>query len=160
MRIWSWILAAGIAVVASVIAYGLQLQPGPIWVSVAIGIAIGLIVPLSIGTGASVWITRDGTLWYGFGRRAQWTAPLAATSGWRPIHAGFLHGLGAEIQQSEVTFLHRKGISFVTMTGWRKKLGVDLVLEHLTADDLRAIRQQLSQNAASPGDRHPHNSDA
>src|SRR5690606_23247390 len=113
----------------------------PDWrLAVIAGLAVGGgIIAITLG-GATAWVGEDRILRYGFGSRIDLEVPLAATSDWRPLAGGLFHGIGCTVPITAVTFLTRKAGSPGRMADWRRDLGVDLVLEHLTVADAQALQ--------------------
>jgi len=149
LRLWSWLLGLAIAGAGAFLLQALQLQPGSWWLAIAVGTALGILVPLSVAGGATLWLTRDGQVLYGYGHHPQIRFALDTVHAARPVATGALHGLGLELDPGVVELLHRKGMSYATMRRWRRGLGVDLVLEHFSAADWQQVQERATAAADS-----------
>lgn len=116
----------------------LMLEPD--WrIAGGVGVALAVALLLTVARGAVAHLDAEGNLHFGFGI-PNLRVPLAAITGWRPVRTGALVGIGAAVDPARVTFLNRKGLSYRSLERYRRGLGVALVLEHLTADDLAELR--------------------
>lgn len=139
----AWIMAGIVAVLTGAAGGGLLmlLMLRPDWrIAVAVGAFLGLAVLASIGRGAMAQVDDQGILRYGFGT-PNLELPLSDCTGWRLVREGALYGVGMRIDPDHVRFLNRKGISRSRIVDQAAALGVGLVLEHLTAEDLDQLRE-------------------
>lgn len=144
VRALSWIVGAAFAAGAAWLFR--EIQAGAGWgLSIAVGSAFGLLIPLAMRSGAVIRIHADGRLAYGFGRHPNLVLPLRAVREATWVEVGTLRGIGLRIDPEEVRFIHRKGISYATMRRYREASGMDLVLEFLTPDDLERLRDLRSR---------------
>lgn len=147
VRAIAWGAGIVFAVLGGALLQALMLQPD--WrISLAVGVAIGILVPLGVGHGAVARVHADGTLLYGFGRHPTVLVPFAAIHEWRYLTTGITRGIGLRLDRGAVGFTSRKGISFATMDRARRHLGVDLLLEFLTEDDLARLRDLARPHVA------------
>lgn len=139
----AWIMASAVGVVVGAAGGGLLhlLMLRPDWrIAVGVGAFLCLAVLASVGRGAMAQVDDRGTLRYGFGS-PNIEVPLSDCTGWRLVRAGALVGVGARVDPDHVRFLNRKGISRGRIVEQATALGVGLVLEHLTAEDLDQLRE-------------------
>lgn len=142
LMIVSIILGVIFGVVGTWLLHALMLEPD-LRLAIVAGLAVGGgIIAITFG-GATAWVGHDRILRYGFGNRIDLEVPLDATSEWRPLAGGLFHGIGCTVPIAAVTFHTRKAGSPGRMADWRRDLGVDLILEHLTAADAAALKQML-----------------
>lgn len=140
-------------------AIGLALGAGGAWLlpalmtepKLAYGLAAGAgIAALTIAilaAGSTASVDDAGILRYGFGNRVDVEVPLAACSGWIAFDQGLFRAIGCRVDAGQVKPLSRKVVTPARMTAWKQDLGVDLVLEHLTAADAEEL-QRLSLAAS------------
>ncbi len=139
-RFLAW--SATLALMVGVAAAGLMrlLLIVPTWTApLAMGAAIALAFFATAARGARASVDASGVLWYGWGRRPALAVDLRDVAALQPIRVGLLHGIGLVVAPERVRFLHRAGPSPRGMRDDRARLGVDLVLEHLTESDLATI---------------------
>jgi hypothetical protein len=139
----AWIAASAAGLVIGLLGGGLMrlLLVRPDWrIATGVGIFLALAVLVSIGRGALVQVDEHGLLRYGFGSPSL-EIPLSDCTGWRLVRTGALIGVGARVDPSHVRFLNRKGPSRRRLEEQAAALGVGLVLEHLTAEDLDHLRE-------------------
>ncbi|MDA3962487.1 MAG: hypothetical protein PF961_16995 [Planctomycetota bacterium] len=151
VRIISWVAGLIFGILGAALLNALMLEPD--WrISIAVGCALGVLIPLGVGHGARARVHATGELVYGFGRHPNVVIPLSAISSWRMLSAGMTRGIGIEVGREQVHFTSRKGISYATMDRCRRLLQVDLLLEFLTEDDLVALQTRQEQNAQLSAD--------
>jgi hypothetical protein len=114
------------------------------WIAGAAGFAIAIGFAVLVMGGANANVDEHGVLRYGFGGRLDLEVPLSATRDWRPIGGGILHGIACTVDVNAVTFHSRKVASPARMSDWRRDLGVDLLLEHLTAEDAAMLNHLIA----------------
>jgi hypothetical protein len=139
----AWIMAAIAGVVVGAGGGGLLhlLMLRPDWrIAAGVGGILCIAVLASIGRGALVQVDGQGILRFGFGT-PNLEVPLSDCSGWRLVRAGALTGVGMRVDPDRIRFLNRKGISRRRIEEQARTLGIGLVLEHLTADDLDQLRE-------------------
>ncbi len=137
--IWAGALALIVGVGAAGLMRLLLIQPswpGPL----AMGVGVAMAFFLTAARGARASVDAHGVLRYGWGRRPSLELDLRDVVALRALRRGMLAGIGVEIAPERVRFLHRAGPSPRRMRDDRATLGVDLMLEFLTGDDLAAIR--------------------
>ncbi len=137
------VLALGFGLGGWWLLQSLLLESRPL-LCIAAGSALGGGIFALMWAGATAWVGDDGILRYGFGRRIDVEVPLAATRDWRLIEGGLLRGIGATVDPGAVTLHGRKAASPARMADWRRDLGVDLLLEHLTAEDAVALNRLVA----------------
>lgn len=132
------ILGLAFAAGGAWLLHALMIEPD-VRIAVIAGLAVGGgIIAITLG-GAQAWVGEDRVLRYGFGSRIDLEVPLAATREWRVLSGGLFHGIGCTVPMDAVTFHTRKAGSPGRMADWRRDLGVDLILEHLTGEDAQAL---------------------
>jgi hypothetical protein len=147
VRILGWIVGLLFAIGGAWLLHSLLIEPS--WPpAIAVGAALGLLIPLSLRGGATARVHASGELVYGFGRHPNVLVPLAAVQEWRLLDQGMLRGIGLRVEPQAVRFLHRKGISYATMRRYREQTGLDLVLEFLTPQDLERLQALQAEFAA------------
>jgi len=151
LLIVSMLLALGFGIGGWWLLQALLLESRPL-LSIAAGGVVGGGIFVLMWSGASAWVGDDGILRYGFGRRIDLEVPLAATRDWRLVEGGLLRGIGATVDPGAVTLHGRKAASPARMADWRRDIGVDLLLEHLTAEDAAALNALTSTITAAPSE--------
>lgn len=139
----AWIMASVVGVVVGAVGGWLLhlLMVRPDWrVAAGVGAFLCLMVLAGLGRGAFAQVDKQGLLRYGFGSPSL-EVPLSDCTGWRLVRAGALAGVGIRVDPLHVRFLSRKGITRRRIAEQAKALGVGLVLEHLTAEDLDQLRE-------------------
>lgn len=139
----AWIMAITIGLLVGLaggcLLYLLMLRPN--WFMAAgVGVFLCAAVLVSIGRGAMAQVDDQGTLRFGFGS-PNLEVPLSDCSGWRLVRSGALVGIGIRVNPDHIRFLNRKGISRSRIVEQDTAMGVGLVLEHLTAEDLDHLRE-------------------
>lgn len=142
------VLALGFGIGGWWLLQALLLESRPL-LCIAAGSALGGGIFALMWAGATAWVGDDGILRYGFGRRIDLEVSLAATRDWRLIEGGLLRGIGATVESNAVTMHGRKAASPARMADWRRDIGVDLLLEHLTAEDAAALNALTPTRAAT-----------
>lgn len=151
---WLWASALGaIALIASWwFVTRLYDHPYSDLIGFGVGLIVGGLIPLHIGRGGRCQIHDDGSLVYGFGTPFSIVVPLRAVTGLRMIRTGMLRGVGIDLPTDQIQFLHRKGLSPARCDAYRDNLGVAVVLEFLTADDLTVIAEWRDRFRAGDGE--------
>jgi len=123
-----------------------MLMTEPSWlVAGAVGTALGLLVMLQVWSGATVRIGEDRILVYRLRGVDMISVPLDRIEGITYIRTGALIGVGIQCPSAALTFLSRKGPSLRQVNAWQAKLGVALVLEHLTRADCDSLAGLLAR---------------
>ncbi|HYE04026.1 MAG TPA: hypothetical protein VEL07_00785 [Planctomycetota bacterium] len=151
-RFMAW--AGALALIAGAAGAALMrlLLIEPSWSGpLTMGVAVALAFLLTAARGARASVDAHGVLRYGWGHRPALELDLRDVVALRPVRRGLLAGVGLEIAPERVRFLHRAGPSPRRMRDDRRRLGVDLVLEHLDEADALAIdRLRGTAQAAVP----------
>ena len=132
------VLAAAFATGTAVLCRLLMAEPA--WpVPVAVGVLLGALLLVQVWSGSTVRVSGHGDLVYRLRGIDLISVPLDRIAGFIPVRTGALIGVGVRCPTEAVRFLSRKGPSLRQVEAWQRHLGVALVLEHLTAEDLTAL---------------------
>src|SRR5690349_12125934 len=122
LRQWTVFLALCFAVAGTMMTRMLMVHPD--WlIAAAVGTTLGCLVLLFAPRTAFAAVASDGKLTYGFDRRPNLTFDLRAAKDFTFIATGMLQGVGVAVPLDAVTFLHRKGLSFRSLS--RQSAGLD-----------------------------------
>jgi hypothetical protein len=146
-----WILAAAVTIGSTLFVRMLMLSQS--WtVAAGVGLVLGLLLILFAPRRAIAAVDARGVLVYGWGNRLNLSVHLSQITGWRMVSTGLLVGVGARVNPQDVTFFHRKGLSYRKMRQYDQGLGTALVLEFLNRDDLGVLLQMQKRvcGAAAP----------
>lgn len=136
---WPLLLMAGALACAFAIGSTLlcrMLMTEPSWlIAGTVGTALGLLLMLQVWSGATVRVGADRILIYRLRGVDMISVPIDQIAGLTYIETGALIGVGIQCPSAALTFLSRKGPSLRQVDAWQAKLGVALVLEHLTRAD-------------------------
>jgi hypothetical protein len=137
------LVIAAVSVIAAAASAALlrMLMLRPQWEApLALGIAIGAATFLVSARGAVAAVDAAGVLTYGFGRVVSVSVDLRHARRIERVRHGMLDGVGLDVDPDRVVFLRRKGLSHRGLSASRRELGLALVLEFLSDEDLAALR--------------------
>lgn len=131
----------------------LMLHPSWYWAS-GVGIILFFSTFALLASGARVALTTTGMLQYGYGNRIDLEMPLQAVTAWTHFNSGLLRGVGCAIDPELVRCHTRKVAGKGRMAQWRRELGIDVLLEHLAAEDISEL-QRLAADLPKTTKQHP-----
>ncbi|TVR45125.1 MAG: hypothetical protein EA402_05090 [Planctomycetota bacterium] len=141
----AFLLVIGGAIFGAMI--NLDRQP---WFGLGVGLLMALLFLAGTLRGSQVRMDSPGLLTFHFGGKDNLRFPLADIEDLTLVKGGVLAGVGLRLRSYDhVEFLHKSAHSYRSMERLRARLGIDLVLEHLTAKDAEELRRRCQ--AQAPG---------
>ena len=107
----------------------------------AVGCVLAALLCHSVWQGTSCSVNEAGVCTFGMHNKANLEFDLRAVEAFKMVRQGPLNGVGVQIAIEAIAMLHHKGISFSKMHSYQKHLGVSLVLECLTEEDLNTLQE-------------------
>ena len=120
------------------------------WFGLGIGAIMAALLVAGVLKGTLVTIDQSAVLTLNYGAKDNLRFHLSLIEDSTMVMAGNLSGVGLRLSDyTAIEFIHKSGHTYRSMEKLRAELGVDLVLEHLTAQD-RQVILSLRDGASTP----------
>jgi hypothetical protein len=147
MKTWVLIIGALLILGGGIFGAMIAIDQAP-WFGLGVGVLMALLFLGGMNRGCKLTLDEDRKLTYSVAGKSNLSLPVDQCSEWRCIEAGLLKGIGCRVEDWEsIEWKHKSGISFTTMRKCRERLGVDLIFEFFSSEDLAELRRR----SALPG---------
>jgi hypothetical protein len=139
MLAWAILLGFAMALGSALLLQHLLISPDP-WLSIGVGLGLGVFLVASLAHGASARIESGARLVYALRGHDSVVVDLTRVTDFRYLSSGALAGIGIVAPLEALTFVSRKGVTRRQCEDLQRHLGVVLVLEFLRPEDLDPLR--------------------
>lgn len=146
-----YLVGIGLLVGGAVFGAMIHLEHKP-WFGLGVGAIMAALLIAGVRKGTIIQVDESAVLTLNYGAKDNLRFHLSLIEDSTMVVAGNLRGIGLRFSDyTAIDFLHKSGHTFRSMAKLRTEMGVDLVLEHLTADDrahLLALRDHYAAQAS------------